>query len=110
MIGIRGRLIPQQHCTWKYVVVVGGSLDMGCVPSSSSFGLIFLARPTTVQCRSTPDPASRRAWVDRCLPTSPGLCRPAVLLISVLDALRPSFEENSVADRGLFYRVAIWST
>ena len=28
VIGIRGRLIPQQHCTWKYVVVVGGSLMM----------------------------------------------------------------------------------
>ena len=28
MIGIRGRLIPQRHCTWKYVVVVGGSLVM----------------------------------------------------------------------------------
>ena len=28
VIGIRGRLIPQQHCTWKYVVVVGGSLVM----------------------------------------------------------------------------------
>ena len=28
VIGIRGRLIPQRHCTWKYVVVVGGSLVM----------------------------------------------------------------------------------
>ena len=28
VIGIRGRLIPQQHCTWKYMVVVGGSLVM----------------------------------------------------------------------------------
>ena len=28
VIGIRGRLILQQHCTWKYVVVVGGSLVM----------------------------------------------------------------------------------
>ena len=28
VIGIRGRLISQQHCTWKYVVVVGGSLVM----------------------------------------------------------------------------------
>ena len=28
VIGIRGRLIPQQHCTWKYVAVIGGSLVM----------------------------------------------------------------------------------
>ena len=28
VIGIIGRLIPQQHCTWKYVAVVGGSLVM----------------------------------------------------------------------------------
>ena len=28
VIGIGDRLIPQQHCTWKYVVVVGGSLVM----------------------------------------------------------------------------------
>ena len=28
MIGIRGRLIPQRHCTGKYVAVVGGSLMM----------------------------------------------------------------------------------
>ena len=28
VIGIRGRLIPQQHCTWKYAAVVGGSLVM----------------------------------------------------------------------------------
>ena len=28
VIGIRGRLIPQQHCTWKYVAVVRGSLVM----------------------------------------------------------------------------------
>ena len=28
VIGIRGRLIPQQHCTWEYVAVVGGSLVM----------------------------------------------------------------------------------
>ena len=83
---------------------------MDFVPSSGSSGLILIACLETVRCRSTPDPASRRAWVDRCLPTSPGLCLPAVLLISALDALRPSFEENSVADRGLFYRVAIWST
>ena len=31
----------------------------------------------------------------------------AVLLISALDALRPSFEENSVAECGVFYQVAI---
>ena len=28
VIGIRGRLILQQHYTWKYVAVVGGSLVM----------------------------------------------------------------------------------
>ena len=28
VIGIRGRLISQRHCTRKYVVVVGGSLVM----------------------------------------------------------------------------------
>ena len=28
VIGIRGRLIPQRYCTWKYVAVVGGSLVM----------------------------------------------------------------------------------
>ena len=28
VIGIRGRLISQQHCTGKYVAVVGGSLVM----------------------------------------------------------------------------------
>ena len=28
VIEIRGRLIPQQHCTWKYVAIVGGSLMM----------------------------------------------------------------------------------
>ena len=28
VIGIRGRLIPQRFCTWKYVAVVGGSLVM----------------------------------------------------------------------------------
>ena len=28
VIGIRGRLIPQRYCTWKYVEVVGGSLVM----------------------------------------------------------------------------------
>ena len=28
VIGIRGMLIPQQHCTRMYVVVVGGSLVM----------------------------------------------------------------------------------
>ena len=28
VIGIRGRLIFQRHCTWKYVVVVGESLVM----------------------------------------------------------------------------------
>jgi hypothetical protein len=33
-----------------------------------------------------------------------------MLPISALDALRPSFEENSVADGGLSFRVAIWDT
>ena len=28
VIGIRGRLIPRQHCARMYVVVVGGSLVM----------------------------------------------------------------------------------
>ena len=28
VIGIRGRLIPQRHCTGKYVAVVKGSLVM----------------------------------------------------------------------------------
>ena len=28
VIGIRGRLISQQHCTREYVAVVGGSLVM----------------------------------------------------------------------------------
>ena len=28
VIGVRGRLIPQQQCTRKYVAVVGGSLVM----------------------------------------------------------------------------------
>ena len=28
VIGIRGRLIPQRHCTEKYVAIVGGSLVM----------------------------------------------------------------------------------
>ena len=28
VIGIRGRLISQRHCTRKYVAVVGGSLVM----------------------------------------------------------------------------------
>ena len=110
MIGIRGRLISAA----LYQEVHGGSwrksCDVGFVSSSSSSGLILVACPETVQCRSTPDPASCRDWVDRCLPTSPGLCCPAVLLISALDALRSSFEENSVAECGLFYRVAIWNT
>jgi len=33
-----------------------------------------------------------------------------VLLISALDALHPSFEENIVADGGLSFREAIWDT
>ena len=28
VIGIRGRLIPQWHCSGKYMAVVGGSLVM----------------------------------------------------------------------------------
>ena len=104
MIGIRGRLIPQQYRTRKYVVVVGGSLVMwDTLLHLVVLGWYSLFAPAIVRCRSTPDPASRRAWVDRCLSTSPGLCCSAVLLISALDVLRLSFEENSVAECGLFY-------
>jgi len=82
------------------------SCDVGFVPSSGSSWLALFVCPVAVRCRSTPDPASRRAWVDRCLPASFGPCFPAVLLISVLDALCSSFEENSVAEGGLFYLAA----
>ena len=83
---------------------------MGCVPLSSSSGLILDACLETVRCRSTPYLASHQTWVDRCLPAFSTPCCPAVLLISALGALRPSFEENSVAECGLFYRVAIQNT
>ena len=110
MIEIRGRLISQRHCTRRYMTVVGGSLVMW----DTFLHLVVLgdplACPTTVRCRSTPDLVSRRTWVDRCLLAFPGPCCPAVLLISALDVLRSSFEENNVAECGLFYRVAIWNT
>ena len=67
---------------------------MGFVSSSGSSGLILVAYLKTVRCRSTPYPASHRSWVDRCLPAFSALCCPAMLLISALDALRPSFEEK----------------
>ena len=96
-----------------YQDVRGGSWRKSCdvdfVPSSGSSGLIFVACPETVRCRSAPYPASHRTWVDRCLLAFSAPCCPTVLLISVLDALRLSFEENSVAEGGLFYRVAIWN-
>ena len=70
---------------------------MGCVPSSSSSGLILDVCPKTVWCRSTPYPISHRTWVDRCLQAPLGPRCPTVLLISALDVLLSSFEENSVA-------------
>ena len=83
---------------------------MDFVPSSGSSRLIFVACLETVRCRSTPYAVSHRSWVDRCLPAFSAPCCPAVLPISALSALRPSFEENSVADGGLSFRVAIWDT
>ena len=70
------------------------SCDVGFVPSSGSSGLILASCLETVQCRSTPYPVSHLSWVDRCLPAFSAPCCPAVLLISALDALRPSFEEK----------------
>ena len=55
MIGIRGRLIPQWHCTRKDVTVVGGSLVMWDT---------FLH--STVLGRS-PLPTLRLSGVDQCL-------------------------------------------
>ena len=83
---------------------------MGCVPSSSSSGLILDACPESIRCRSTPYLVSHRTWVDRCLQAPLVPCCPAVPLISTLDVLLSSFEENSAAECGLLYRVAIWST
>jgi hypothetical protein len=97
-----------------YRVVRGGrwkkSYDVGLVPSSSSFELIFPHCLATVRCKSASDPGSHRAWVDWCLWSLPGPGSLTVLLISILDALRPSFEDNSVSELVVFCRVVARST
>jgi hypothetical protein len=97
-----------------YQVVRGGrckkSCDVELVPSSSSFELIFPHCLAIVRCKLASDLGSHWAWVDWCLLSLPGLGCPAVLLISVLDALRPSFEDNSVSELVVFCRVVARST
>jgi hypothetical protein len=86
------------------------SCDVGVVPSSSSFELIFPHCLATVRCKSASDLGSHRAWVDWCLWSLPGLGCPVVLLIFVLDALCPSFEDNSVSESVVLCRFVARST